>query len=186
MIPAASTTAWALHDLGLAASLGGNLYGRMAMHPAVRAVSDPRERGELVHDAWHRFNRLNLLSHVLFATTWVVGRRMLSGRAIDRRTRIMVGIKDALVATSLVSGVTSIIAGERGMRDPNTGRPAPMDESGNVEEWQSGRAKKAERVTKGAGIFNLLALAGIVGLTAALAMKAGSSSRWVLISRRLP
>ena len=186
MIPAASTTAWALHDLGLATSLGGNLYGRMAMHPAVRTVSDPYERGELVHDAWRRFNRVNLLSHVVFASTWLVGRRMLSGRSIDRRTRILVGIKDALIATSLISGITSIIAGERGIRDPRTGQPAPIDESGNVDARESRRAKVAERITKGAGIFNLLTLAGIIGITATLAMKAGTSARWSLVSRRLP
>jgi hypothetical protein len=185
MIPTASTAAWALHDLGLATSFGGNLYGRMAMHPAVGTISDPHERGEMVHDAWRRFNRLNLLSHVVFASTWLVGRRFVSGRSIDRRTRILVGIKDALVAGSLVSGITTIIAGERGIREPS-GRVPPMSASGEVGARASRRAKVGEGLTKGAGILNLLTLAGLVGITAVLAMKSGTSARWSVISRTLP
>ena len=32
----------AAHDLGLAGLLGGTLFGRMALHPAVANISDPR------------------------------------------------------------------------------------------------------------------------------------------------
>ena len=35
----------AAHQLGLAALLGGNLFGRLALHPSVDRITDPRERG---------------------------------------------------------------------------------------------------------------------------------------------
>src|SRR4051812_3376323 len=35
----------AAHDVGLAGMLGGTLFGRLALHPSVAAISDPRERG---------------------------------------------------------------------------------------------------------------------------------------------
>ena len=35
------------HDIGLAALLGGNLFGRLAMHPALERISDKSERGVL-------------------------------------------------------------------------------------------------------------------------------------------
>lgn len=182
----ASTTAWALHDLGLATSFGGSLFGRLALHPSVGSVSDPRERGVLVHEAWRKFNRLNLLGHVLFAGTWLVGRRMLSGREVDRTSRALVAVKDGLVAASLVSGVTSIVAGERGMVDPPTMEPAPMNEHGHVAAEGSRRAKNAEKVTLIAGVVNTAAIAGILGVTAVLAMRSGRSSKWSLVSRLLP
>jgi len=42
----------AAHDLGLAGLLGGNLYGRLALHPGVTEISDAAERGKVVNAAW--------------------------------------------------------------------------------------------------------------------------------------
>jgi hypothetical protein len=44
----------AAQDLGLAGLLGGTLFGRWALHPAVTSITDPRERGEVVNAAWRR------------------------------------------------------------------------------------------------------------------------------------
>lgn len=46
---ALSSVGRALSDLGLAGLLGGQLFGRLALHPAVTAISQPRERGEVVN-----------------------------------------------------------------------------------------------------------------------------------------
>jgi hypothetical protein len=34
------------HDVGLAGLLGGNLFGRLALHPSVTRISDKAQRGE--------------------------------------------------------------------------------------------------------------------------------------------
>lgn len=161
----ASTVAWALHDLGLATSFGGALFGRAALEPAAREIHDLRERREVRHGAWKRFSVANLIAHGLFATTWFIGRGMLSGRAIDRRTRAMVAVKDALIVSSLVTGVTSVAAG---MRAQETDSPA------------------AERVSKASGLANLVSLAGVLALSAALAMKSSKSTRFSALARFLP
>ncbi len=190
----------------------------MAMHPAVGAISSQRERGEMVHDAWRRFNTLNLLSHLVFAATWFAGRGILSSakarrraratsavrrtaglllaaplvfgksraQYIDRRTHALVMAKDALIVGSVLSGVTSIIAGQVGMREPGTAAPAPLDASGMVPASAPRRVKVAEAVTGVAGIVNVLTLSGIIAITAALAMKSGKSAKWSLVSRQLP
>jgi hypothetical protein len=44
----------AAHDLGLAGLLGGNLFGRRALHPSVTEISDQEERGKVVNAAWKR------------------------------------------------------------------------------------------------------------------------------------
>lgn len=185
MNTAASTTAWALHDLSLATSLGGSIYGKLALHPSVHTISDRRERGRVLHAAWKKYNRLNLLGHLVFASTWLVGRTMLTGREVDRTSRLLVGVKDGLIATSLVSGVTSIVAGERGIREPDQDAP-PMNDLGMPDKDASTRAKTADVVTTVAGAVNTAAVAGIIAVTAVLAMRAGKSSKWKLISRFLP
>lgn len=186
MIPTASTTALALHDIGLATSFGGNLFGRLALHPAMKNISDEQERGEVVHSAWQRFNALNLIGHGLFAVTWFVGRGMLGGRQIDESTRGLVLAKDILIGTALASGITSGVAGMVGMRDPNTGAPAPLDEDGDVAETAPEPARISDTVTKIASTVNLLSLAGVLATTALLVMKAGDSHKWSFISKLLP
>jgi hypothetical protein len=49
----------AAHELGMAALLGGNLFGRLALHPSVDRISDPAERGEVVNAAWRRYGTIN-------------------------------------------------------------------------------------------------------------------------------
>ena len=49
----------AAQDLGLAGMLGGNLFGRAALHPSVTAISDPSQRGQVVNAAWRRYGVIN-------------------------------------------------------------------------------------------------------------------------------
>src|SRR3954467_6916186 len=64
----------AAHDVGLAGTLGGNLFGRLALHPSVTAISDPGERGEVVNAAWRRYGTVNSLSLLAVATGWAGAR----------------------------------------------------------------------------------------------------------------
>ena len=36
-----SSAAWMVHDLGLATSLGGTLFGRVALQPALHQIARP-------------------------------------------------------------------------------------------------------------------------------------------------
>ena len=44
----------ALQAIGMAGLLGGNLFGRLALHPAVTEIEDETERGKVVNAAWRR------------------------------------------------------------------------------------------------------------------------------------
>src|SRR3954451_7207031 len=59
---AMSSVGRAAHDISLAALLGGNLFARVAMHPALSLVSSPRERGRVVNEAWQRYGVVNSLA----------------------------------------------------------------------------------------------------------------------------
>src|SRR3954447_26323911 len=72
----------AAHDIGLAGLLGGNLFGRLALHPSVTEISDPAERGKVVNAAWRRYGTVNTLSLLAVTTGWV-GARI--GEAADAK-----------------------------------------------------------------------------------------------------
>jgi hypothetical protein len=66
-----SSAGRAAHDLALAALIGGNLFGRLAMHPALTGVSDPRERGTVLNRAWRRYGTINSLALITLIGGWV-------------------------------------------------------------------------------------------------------------------
>src|SRR3954464_2924553 len=72
----------AAHDIGLAGLLGGNLFGRLALHPSVTEISDRAERGKLVNAAGHRYGTVNAISLAAVATGWLGAR---AGEASDAK-----------------------------------------------------------------------------------------------------
>src|SRR3712207_8669831 len=48
------------HDLGLSTWFGGTLFGQVSLNPAVSGISDQRERGRVLNEAWARFQAANL------------------------------------------------------------------------------------------------------------------------------
>jgi hypothetical protein len=92
-----STTAWVLHDLGLAAGFGGNLFGQLALNPAVKAIESREQRGKVTHVAWDRYKLVNAVSLAAMASTWLIGRLVLSGREVGRASRNVTLLKDGLV-----------------------------------------------------------------------------------------
>ena len=83
----------AASDLGLAALLGGTLYGRVALHPALARVSDPRERGEVLNAAWRRYGTFNSAGLAAVAGARAEAR----DAALSPRERRLARAKDALV-----------------------------------------------------------------------------------------
>src|ERR1700750_1681132 len=104
----------AAHDLGLAGLLRGTLFGRVAMRPAVAAISDPRERGEVVNAAWRRYGTVNSLSLDAVVAGWAGAR---AAEAADPNLtpaeRRLARVKDGLVGALVVSGVASAVEGVR-------------------------------------------------------------------------
>lgn len=180
-----STAAWIAHDLGISTGVGGSLFGRVAMHPATRNISDREERGRVVEDAWQRFSHIQLGALGLMALTWFAGRSALSGRQVDRTARALTLTKDVCVIGTLATAIASTIAGRR-MAAQQPGAP-PIDETGQrLAAEAAPSAKRLNRITSASGIANLAFGAGVVATTAALAMRAGKSARWSVVARLLP
>lgn len=179
-----STTAWVLHDLGLAAGFGGNLFGQLALNPAVKAIDSKAARTKVTHAAWDRYKIVNAVSLAAIASTWLIGRLVLSGGEVGRHGRGVTLLKDGLVIGAFASGVGALVTGT--MLDSARRANEPI-ESGHTPTPQTRpRVAKLQRVVNIVGIANILLEASVLAATTVLAMKSGKSRRWSFVSRLLP
>jgi hypothetical protein len=155
----------AAHDLGLAGLLGGTLFGRLALHPAVANISDPRERGEVVNAAWRRYGVVNALGLSAVAAGRAVepghGRR---GAAEQRLGMVRDGLLGALVA----SGLASAVEGVRFGRSAPHGA-VPLEDGSRAAPDASARAAALKRRLNALGAVTMAAEVGLVVVDGALA-----------------
>lgn len=174
-----SSAAWIAHDVGLATAIGGTLFGREALHPALReGIDDQNDRDRVADAAWRKFSWVNLAAHAAMASTWFAGRAMLTGREVKRTSRPLTLAKDALIVASLATGVASVVIGRL------LGKRVREQQTVTMQDRE--RVETLRRAVSAAGLVNLAANLGIMGLTTALAMQAAKSPRFTLASRRLP
>ncbi|MDI1445613.1 hypothetical protein [Polyangium sp. 6x1] len=180
-----STSAWVLHDLGLAAGFGGPLFGKLALQRAVQDIGSEEERGQVLHDAWSSYNVVTEASLGIAALTWFLGRAAISGRSIDEETRRLVLAKDILLGAAVLTGAANILSGqELGKQAPEGAVPV---QSGNEPSARTPeKARGLLRFVNVMGPINLACTAGVIGITAMLAMKSGQSTKWSFLSRLLP
>lgn len=168
-----STTAWVLHELGLAAGFGSTLFGQLALNPAVGAIQSKRERGKVSHLAWNRYKAVNGTSLLLMAGTWYAGRALTKGsRRGDRASRTLTITKDVLVGAALVSGLGAIVFGR--LLDRETEVSNKPLEAGSRPSWETrNRIQVFQRATNGFGRANVIMDAAVLAVTGILAMKSG-------------
>lgn len=182
-----STTAWALHNLGLAATIGGNLFGQTAFHPALREVSDPRERDRASDTAWRRYSWISMASHAAVAATWLTGRAMLSGGEVSRRARTLTRTKDVLVGVSLATSVASMVLGRALGRRVREGRGAETARATNGNQGDElERSRALDKAVNTVSALNLVANAGVAVVTTMLAGEASQSHSFAMRSKKLP
>lgn len=180
-----STTAWVLHELGLAAGFGGNLFGQIALNPAVAEIQSKRERGKITHVAWERYKTVNGASLALMAGTWFAGRTFLSGSEVGKSARSLTIAKDVLVGSALVTGVGAMVFGR--MLDKEVAVTNEPIKSGSRPAAETRRrVADLQRVTNAFGRSHVFMNAAVLAITAVLAMKSGKSTKWSFVSKLLP
>jgi hypothetical protein len=185
-----STTAWVVHDLGLASAFGGALFGKLALEPAVGEVTDERERTRVEDRAWKRFSIWNTIGLAAIGATWFAGRKMLSGREVSRTARGLTITKDVLVGTSIGVGIASAIVGRLLAREKSDRAPA-SSAMGTAEiigapQIHSDRSEKLQKTVDVLGSAELVLTAGILAVTSILAMESSKSLKFGGVSRFLP
>jgi hypothetical protein len=158
----------AAHDLGLAGLLGGNLFGRLALHPSVTEISDPGERGKVVNAAWRRYGTVNSLSLLAVTTGWLGARAVeASDRRLSPAERRLARGKDVLVAVVAATGLATAAQGVRFAR-VEPGGAVPLADGDHTAPGASDAARRAKRRLNALGIASLGAEVGLVAVNAAL------------------
>lgn len=158
----------ALSDLGLAGLLGGQLFGRLAMHPAVAAISEPRERGEVVNAAWRRYGLVNGAGMAAVTAGWLGARGgELRNRNLIGRERTLARIKDGLVGALVVSGLMSAVEGVRFSREAPDGG-VPLHDGDHATSEASETARRRKRRLNVLGVTTIATEIGLVTVNAAL------------------
>jgi hypothetical protein len=161
----------AAHDLGLAGLLGGALFGRVAMHPALAAISDPRERGEVVNDAWRRYGTVNSLSLAAVVAGWAGARAAeVSDRRLSAPERRLARIKDVLVGAVVVCGAASAAEGVR-FAGSAPGGAVPLADGSHASAETPAPAARLKRRLNVLGGLTLAAEVGLVVVNATLAQE---------------
>lgn len=176
MIPVLSTTARVVHDLGLATGFGGSLFGKLALRPAVRQLTSIEERTKVVATAWKGFSLLNLIALAGVAATWITGRTMFTRRRLHPTVRRLVFVKDALLGTTVATGLGSMVTGYAVSIQAR--RQSPTESS-----QLRARVPALQRASAWLGTANIVAAAGAIGLTTVLATKFATVPRPGLLSR---
>jgi hypothetical protein len=161
----------AAHDIGLAGLLGGNLFGRLALHPSMTEISDEAERGKVVNAAWRRYGTVNSLSLLAVTTGWLAAR---AGEAQPRflspaEQRLAVA-KDVLVGVVAVTGLATAAQGVRFARQA-PGGAVPLSDGDHTAAGAPPAAARAKRRLNVLGLVSLGAEAALVGVNAALAQQ---------------
>ena len=180
-----STAAWAAHNLGLGASLGGLLFGKVALNPSLSVIDSKPERGKMLNAAWNRYNAVNVVSLGTAAATWFAGRAGLSGGEIDEEARNLVLAKDVLFAAAALTGLASVIGGLQLSRQA-PGGATPIESGTTPADETPEAAARLLRMVNVLGNVNIVLLGAIGVITTILSMKAGKSTRWSAVSRFLP
>ena len=168
----ASKAGRAAHDVGLAGILGGNMFGRMALHPAVERISDPRERGEVVNAAWKRYGAVNSLGLAALTAGWVgarAGEAQGAGRLTERERRLA-RVKDVLVGTVFVSGLVTAVEGMRFARQA-PGGAVPLQDGSTAAPEASPSAARLKRTLNVLGAVDLVAQGALVVVNSVLSQE---------------
>ena len=158
----------AAHDMGLAGLLGGNLFGRLALHPSVTAISDESERGQVVNAAWRRYGAVNTVSLLAVGAGWLGAR---ANEAADRRLspqeRRLARSKDVLVGVVAATGLASAVQGIRFASQAPNGA-VPLRDGDHAADAAPEPARRAKRRLNALGAVALAAEAALLAVNAAL------------------
>lgn len=182
-----STTAWVLHDLGLAAGFGSRLFGQLALTPSALAQRAKRERGEVTQEAWTRSKAVDAASLVAAGGTWLIDHLAVDRHAARTFPKLTLA-KDVLVAGAVLCGVGSLVAGAllgRARPTPNVAPDVTRDprRPHRLAAAPLEHVTKLERLTNGLGIATVVFQGAELVLSSVLAVQSARARRRGLFAR---
>lgn len=172
----ASTLVRSLHKMGLGINLGGTLFGLVALNPTVKRVSDKSERGRVLNDAWTRFQAVGILAMGATVAMWRLGGLKEAESELDAS---LAGLKNILLGGALLTSVASAIAGRRIARQAPEG-DTPVESGTEPAPETPEEAARSQRLSAFLGAATVALVAGVLGLSSALEVRAVEKSQGAL------
>jgi hypothetical protein len=155
-------------DVALAALIGGNLFGRVAMHPALSDISDASERGKVLNRAWRRYGTVNSTALAALVAGWMTARQTETALPVlSRGRRTLLMAKDVAVGTVVVTGLASALGGV-GFAQQAPDGAVPMASGTEPGPETPGRAAQLKRLVNVLGGLNLGSELGLMTINALL------------------
>lgn len=177
-----TTAALAAHELGLAATFGGILFGQTGLNNSTRAISDPNERTKVRDQAWKTFAIPKTVGLVTTAATWLIGRSLFSGKYLGREMRRLVIAKDVALGITVGTGLATQYCG----RLLSAEQPFPTDADGEPGPGAPQRARNLVRTVSVLGAVQMIAAGAALALTSALNLRGQRNVGWRAIAHVLP
>ena len=164
-----ANTSRAAHDVGLAAWLGGAMFGKFAHNPSLEKIASHSERGSVTNAAWNGYNPVNALGLGAAALGWRAARLTEAKPAkLSGREKALSRAKDALMAAAVLTGVGSGVQGARLARQASDGA-VPVTTGTKPAAETPPTAAKIQRGLDTLGNLNIVAGVALVGVNAVLA-----------------
>ena len=172
----ASTPVRSLHKMGLAICLGGTIFGLIALNPSVARISDKRERGRVLNEAWMRFQTIGTLAMGVTVAMWRLGGLKRAESDLDPT---LAGLKNILLGGALVTSVASALVGMRIARQAPEGA-TPVESGTEPAPETPEEAARSQRLSAFLGLATVAQVAGVLGLSSALEIQAVERSKGTL------
>jgi hypothetical protein len=172
----ASAPVRSLHKMGLGICLGGTLFGLIALNPSVERISDKRERGRVLNEAWARFQTIGTLAMGVTVAMWRLGGLKRAESDLDPT---LAGIKNILLGGALVTSVASALVGMRIARQAPEGA-TPVESGTEPAPETPEEAARSQRLSAFLGLATVAQVAGVLGLSSALEIQAVERSKGTL------
>ena len=169
-----ANTTRAAHDVGLAAWLGGAMFGKLALNPSLEKISSRPERGSVSNAAWNGYNPVNAAGLAAAALGWGAARLTEAKPTnLSGREKTLAQAKDGLMAAAVLTGIANGVQGARLARQAPDG--AVPVKTGTKPSTDT--PAKAARIQRSLGMLGTLNIASGVALITVNAILAQTNHR---------
>jgi hypothetical protein len=164
-----ANTTRAAHDVGLAAWLGGAMFGKIALNPSLERITSHAERGSVSNAAWNGYNAVNAAGLGAAALGWGAARLTEANPAnLSGREKALSTAKDGLMAAAVLTGLANGVQGVRLAKQAPEGA-VPIETGTKPAAETPPKAAKIQRSLELLGNVNIAAGVALVAVNAVLA-----------------
>jgi hypothetical protein len=164
-----ANTTRAAHDVGLAAWLGGAMFGKIALNPSLERITSRAERGSVSNAAWNGYNAVNAAGLGAAALGWGAARLTEANPAnLSGREKALSTAKDGLMAAAVLTGLANGVQGVRLAKQAPEGA-VPIETGTKPAAETPPKAAKIQRSLELLGNVNIAAGVALVAVNAVLA-----------------